>query len=470
MKKLALLSTFFLLNNVAASGTLQSNFLEIGITNLNYVKPSDNKQIAGALVFTEAKMSRSDMSFNMVNKDNVFNSEINFQEGNLSFDSNYMSLSFDMGEESEFNNIKKMKFKDSYAVINPTFFTLSGNLTSFTQPDVYLSLNNYFIYCTANDPDFDMASAEGIEKGCMTEFSLAANNGNEKSEIEMIMDYEDGDQMTMLADIEEVNLVGESMINFSANKVNMSVSGYDVETRRVEGTCYKNPHDKTFDTEKIMKDCENSVDITVPKILMEDNKEDTKFFIQTDFLKTADERLLLKAPAIQFIDKESSVTTVDLGLDCQKSEDVEISDLHGIIGECLNEGEINISKIISKDEKDLWYRYSKVLDSNFDPTAGARKKDISAKNINISLDKNKMILRGNVFGGLLGAHMKFNVFMTGNVVHTPEREQLIIYIQKIEVPVGWIKLKWKKFFMGILKKALVGESIDIIDDKIIIQL
>jgi hypothetical protein len=458
------------LSGKAMASPMSTNFLEIGITQLNYKKPTEKAGPAGSLTFTDAKMARAEMSFNLTNKKNIFDSKLKYRKDYLGFSSDYLSLDFNLEENSSFNDVHTMKSEKAFAVINPSFFTFSGDSFAVEMTENYIKMDNFFAYCTANDLEYDMASAEGIEYGCMTELSLYADKKEVPALLTFHSKYEDGDVMKLEAKMKGVEITESQVIDFAMDEAKMEVAGYDVVTGPGTGTCYKEAGDKVFDSTKIKKDCLNSLEMQIPKIVMEDNQEATKFFLEVENMKVANQRFFLQTPVIQFVDKESSVTTTGLNVACDKSDEVEVNDLHGVISECLREGEVKISNVYTSDEKDVWWKYKNILSGEFDPISIIQKRDLTASNVSFSLDDNNLVLRANVFKRMLGANMKFKVFMKGAVTHLVDKQQLIIDVSHIEVPVGWFKLKWKKFFMKLVRKALVGESIDVIEDRIIISL
>ncbi len=468
MKKMLLI--FALMGSFAVqAGGNSMNFLEVGITNWNYKKPS-KKGSAGILDFTEVKMSRSDMAFNLINKDDIFKAEVTYEKDNLGFKANYLKFQFDMGKDSSFNDILEMNTTKSLAIVNPGFFSFGGKKFDISMSDMKLGFDNFYMYCTSNNPDLDMATAEGIEQGCMTEFYISPEFENAPMNVDIDVDYEDGDKMKFHAQLGDINLNGGSLLQVNALNSSMTVGQYFMETSELHASCMKDEDLLVFDSEKIKKQCENSLNINIPTILLRNEKDETKFYLKTKNLSVANENLYFVAPVIQFVDKESSVTTKDLTIKCQKSEDSILYDLHSIIGECVQSGSINIKKLISRDEYDLWFKYEEIMKKGFNPLAHISSKEKTAGNISIQLDDHRALIKASAYKKVLGKYIRFDVYIKGTVDHKPAKDQIVLNVDEVKVPIGWFKIKWKKFLLKIIKKALVGENIQFDDDKIIIQL
>jgi hypothetical protein len=463
---LALLSSF-----TALASEKPTNFLEIGVTEWNYKKPAvKSNGVAGKLNFTEVRMSRSDMTFNLENKDNIFNAAMTYKNNVIGFKANYMKFDFDMGKDTGFNDIHEMNTTKSLAVINPGFFSFGGKSFDIKMDDVGMKFNNFYMFCSANDPDLDMASAEGIEQGCMTEFFVSPERTESPMTMNIQLDYEDGDKMDFNAELGEINLTGGSVFQINAMKSNMTMAQYFMETSNISASCLKDEDQITFESEIIKKQCENSLTLEVPKIILRNKKDETKFYIETKNLSVANEHLYFVAPVIQFVDKESSVTTKDLVVKCAKSEDSILYDLHSIISECIKFGRINIKDLISRDEYDLWFKYEDIMSKGFDPLAHIKDKEKTARNIEFQLDNGRALVKASAYKKILGKYARFDVYIKGTVDHYPAKDQIVLNVDEIKVPIGWFKIKWKKFLLKIMKKALVGENIQFNGDKITIQL
>lgn len=469
MKKSLIL--FPLLYSLATLADVSSvNFLEISLTDMQYDKPLKQENPAGSMVFTEAVMSRADLTFNLSNKDKVFDSKIFWRNNSLTFNTPYMNLDFKMESSSGFNDISKINIKKSQAIVNPTFFSFGGENFQVKMSDSFIKLDNYMIYCTANDFEYDMATAEGIEYGCMTEMSISKEKQNKPLLLSTVMDYEDGDQMIFNASVDSLEIVDSTLVQVKANKSDMKVSKYLLETGSLDITCLKKNDLKVFNSEIIKKDCENTIDIKAPKLVVNNNTDLTKFYIESDVLSVKGERVQFISPVIQFVDKESSVTTFGLTLSCLKRNEATVYDLHSAIGECVTDGNISIDRLVSKDEKDIWFKYQDILKKGFNPVRHIGQKERDVQNVRISLQKNNFLITASAFKKILGVETKFNIHLDGSVEHIPAKDQVVLKVKNIGVPIGWFEIKWKKTLLGIMKKALVGSMIEFDGDKIIIQL
>lgn len=455
----------------ATASEKPTNFLEVGFTEWDYKKPSEKGNgLAGKLSFTEVRMSRSDLTFNLTNKDEIFNADMTYKNNIMSFKANYMKFDFNMGKETAFNEILAINTKKSLAVINPGFFSFGGKSFDLKMDDVGMKFNNFYMFCSANDPDLDMASAEGIEQGCMTEFFVSPERTESPMTMNIQLDYEDGDKMDFTAQLGEINLTGGSIFQINALNSNMTMGPYFMETSNISASCMKDEDQLVFESEIIKKQCENSVSVEIPKIILRNKKEETKFYIETKNLSVANQNMYFVAPVIQFVDKESSVTTKDIVVKCQKSEDSILYDLHSIIAECIEFGRINIKELVSRDEYDLWFKYEDIMPKGFNPLAHIKSKEKTAGRIEFQLDGGKALVKASAYKKILGKYARFDVYIKGTVDHYPAKDQIVLNVDEIKVPIGWFKIKWKKFLLKIMKKALVGENIQFNGDKITIQL
>lgn len=447
-----------------------TNFMEISIDKMDYKKPLKASDSAGLLKFDEVLMSRSDLTFNMKNKDQIFNSNIKWENSILSFSTPFMNINFKLEEDSSFKDITLIDIYKSQAIVNPAFFSFGGDSFKINMDDMGVKLKNYMTFCTAGNPEIDMASADGIEYGCMTEMSLGASDANIDMTLEATMDYEDGDQMLFKASLGAINITESSLVTANFKKSEIDLNKYHVETSPLDVTCFKDPEMKVFDSDKFKKQCENSIDIETKKLVVNNKVDLTNFYIETNGLSVKARKAQFLSPVIQFVDKESSVTTFGLTLDCRKSDDATVYDLHSMISECITDGEITIDRLVSKDEKDLWFRYKDIMKSGFNPIAHIGDKERDVKNVRIKLNNKSFLITASAYKKILGVETKFNIHLDGSVIHIPEKDQIILKVDEIGVPIGWFEIKWKKTLLGIMKKALVGEMIEFDKDKIIIQL
>lgn len=468
MNKLLVLTTL-LAFPVIAEDQAPVEFLEVGITKWDYKKPK-KEGFGGMLEFTSATMSRANLTFNLTNKSKIFDAQTLYKKDYIGFKTDQMLLDFKLDPGSGFEDIQSLYAEKNDAVINPSFFSFNGNKFAIDFGDKKISMDRFFVFCTAGNPDIDMASVEGIEVGCMSELSVNPTSSKAPLNLTFERKYDDGDKMIMNAELGYISLIGKSVVELNANKMDMKVGNYFLETEKVKLNCLKDDTLLKFDTDKLMKDCENTADIKVPRALLRNKVDETKFYILPEVLTVSNEKLFFTSPVIQFVDKESSVTAYDLALKCAKADEAETYDLHSIIGECLKSGNISINRLVSRDETKLYWDYEKIMSQGLNPIADISEKEKTAKRIRISIDNGNALITASAYKKILGKYTRFDVYLKGTTEHYPEKDQIVLNVDKIHVPIGWFKIKWKKFLLNIMKKALVGENIQFIDDKIVLQL
>lgn len=441
----------FLIGFAAIASDKPINFLEIGITDMNYSKPKGESKEAGVMKFVEARMSRADLTFNLQNKDEIFDSQMLYEKDLIKFRTKYMNLEFGLGKDSSFNNFQKIDIKDSLAVINPSFTTFGGASTRLQWPEMSLGVNNFFLFCSANDEEVDMSAPDGIIKGCLTEISVNADKFDRPMKLKYTLDLEKGDKMNIDSSFTGFSILEGKSITFDAEGVTLELDKYKLETSKLKLECEKDESLFELDTQKILKDCENTASIKTKALVLKNKKEKTRFYIQPETLNISNEKVDFYAPRIQIANRKGATTMFGLDVDCDKASDATVYDLHQVIGQCINKGVIKMNALVSTDEKSLWWKYDQVISDNFDPTAHIKKEDKSVWKLKIELNQGEVYVKVNNKKG----PVKFSIELKGRVTHQPEKDRIIIHADDVRIPVPYFwDITLREFLVEQIAAAL----------------
>ncbi len=452
-----------------------SNFMEVDLKLFEYNKLKNGQK--GRVEAREARLSRADLTFNFQNKDKIFDSRVYSDNDSITFKSDFMNFDFRLKEKSDFFAIQDLNIYETLAIINPRFFSAEGEMFHLGYDDLSLKVNNYLTYCTMNDPDFDMATAVGIENGCMNQLSLYPSENHQHIPFAMTLLYDDGDKMDLKAKIQALNLTNAKNLEILATESLINLMGFVVKTQDLSINCLKDSNDFTFNPDKVLKDCENTAEVNTDRIVIINDEDKTRFFIKPRHLKIESGNVSFDSEAVQFVDEEKNVTIYDLKLDCVKSDVATVYDLHSLIGECVRSGKVNIGKIFDKKDRLLFDSYDKVLTGELDPLekfdktrvmrgrGNYRRKfttkdqELQASDLKISISDGQVAIELVAYKKVLGATIKRDVTINGEFVHRPEDGILEFKVTEAEVPIILGFKYGKDFISDALAELIVGETV-----------
>ena len=469
------ITAILLFSTVVWAQEKSRNFMEVDLKMFEYNKLKQGEK--GRVEAREVRLSRADLTFNFQNKDRIFDSRIFSDKNSITFKSDFMNFDFRLKDKSDFFAIQDLNIYETLAIINPTFFSAEGKMFHLGYDDLSLKMNSFLAYCTMNDPDFDMATAIGIESGCMNQLSVYPNADHKVIPFDMTVLYDDGDKMDLNAKIKALNLVDAQNLEILATESLINLMGFVVKTQDLSINCLKDPSDFKFDPDKFLKDCENTAIVNTERIVIINDEDKTRFFIKPRYLRVENESVSLDSEAVQFVDEEKNVTMYDLKLNCVKSNEATVYDLHSVIGECVRSGTVDIGKIFDKKDRLLFHSYDKVLTGELDPLEEfdkvqiirgrdyyKRKRKIKDQELQVS-DLKMNISNGKVgielvaYRKVLGVTVERDVKIRGEFLHRPDDSILEFKVTKAEVPIIFGFKYGKDFISETLAEMLVGDTV-----------
>ncbi|POB12421.1 hypothetical protein [Halobacteriovorax sp. DA5] len=476
-KKLILLSlTPFLV--------IANSFIEVKVHDLNVSKQDDIFGRMGYMEYESAIISRDTLSFNISDRDkNKSSAEVYFKNNQLKLDNGSMTAQFDMSGNTFLNTLDKLKMNNSETAINATYFNINGSSFFMDREGLELEANNFFVFCTTNDPDYDMASGDGIVKGCMTELNITPKSYKEPVNFALKKKLQDGAIFTARGDIGTMQLQAARFLQIASPLLVMDYKQYDVQAKSVDLKCEKDEDLIEIDSDSLMSGCENTAALNVPKILVSNSKEKTKFYFDIDTLNVKNERLNFHSDIFQFIDSKKSVTVKDLNVKCQKLIQSDLLDIPSMIKECLIDGSIDIAKLkTNEDIKTITDPRGRVISRQ---TVSSRYKNLEIDSYrpleNLSLDKSNLSdisikitngvakVKAHAYKNVL-LKKNFDVDLTASVSFNEKESQIIMDVTDVVVPFGFIKVKWIWLIEKIIKNAIVGSNVTFEDGKFYISI
>ncbi len=269
--------------------------------------------------------------------------------------------------------------------------------------------------------------------------------------------------MNLVSKLDNIELTA-NQIKADTARNTIDIPGYKIDTGAAKIACAKDPELKELNSEKMTKDCLNDLEVVARKIVFNDEKEETKFFIDLEKLQIQDERLIFKTPSTQIADKESVTTLFDTKAACYKSLEGDLFDMQQVLGECFKDGNLYISKITSNDDgKKYLDLYNSIFENNINPGQRQRNSDSDIKNISVAFKGNKAFLSADVKVLI----KNFTITINADVEHHPKDSTMIFHVTSTRLPLG---IGWRKLLMYFLKKNLVGSFITYEGNSIIIKM
>ncbi|EQC48777.1 hypothetical protein M899_3350 [Bacteriovorax sp. BSW11_IV] len=440
-----------------------SNFIEIDISKMDYKLPEKGSGDAGILNFRQVNLSWDGMNIGINNSNKIFDSKIFFRPRFIGFAGEHLNLGFQLEEENALKTINTLNIQESKFLINPQFFSFNGKEFAMTDASMKLKLKKFNLYC-GGSAKYDLTTADGIIAGCLMESLINAQEENSLSaaEVEYYSVSETGD-MNLVSKLNNIEL-SPAQIIADTTRNTIDIPGYKIDTGAAKVACAKDPELKELNSEKMTKDCLGDLEVVARKIVFNDEKEETKFFIDLEKLQIKDERLIFKTPSTQIADKESVTTLFDTKVACMKSFDSDLFDMQQVLAECFKDGNLAISKIASNDDgKKYLDLYEGIFENDLNPGQRQRSSDADVKNISVGFKNNKVFLSADVKVLI----KNFTITVQADVEHHPKDNTIIFHVTKTRLPFG---IGWRKLLMYFLKKNLVGSFITYEGNSIIIKM
>ncbi len=427
----------------AKEETSTVNFLEATFEEFNYVKPEKRGLPSGKLIATDLALSRADLTVNVKNKNKVFDAGIVLNKDSIAFSTDVMDFDFKLAPDSSFYDVNLLNFQNLNTNIYPLNFQSSGDGLEVKFPEMRLKLKNFFMYCSKNDPSFDMATADGIEQGCMHEFSLTAKNTRELSNI-LLDIYREEKTFTLSTDVKSFDLQEANQITAVGKNFKITYDNFVVKTSDLYAVCGKSEDVTTFDYRKILKDCENTMSLRTDRVIISDTRNDTRFLLKPKFLKIDNERIEMQNGAIQFVDDRKAVTMYGFNMNCAKADEATAYDIHELIGECVKDGRLEIDNTVVKRTRSMIHQYRKVLSGKFDPLAEIDENDSEVTDLEIDFNDNKVELKLKQYKKLpiVGKIGRVKIKIFGTTTHFPEEGILKLKVDDVDVKFEKTNVEW----------------------------
>lgn len=463
---------------------MANNFIEVKVHDLNVSKQDDIFGRLGYMEYESAIISRDTLSFNISDRNKSKSSaEVYFKNNQLKLDNGMMTAQFDMSGNTFLNTLDKLKISNAETAINATYFNINGSSFYMDREGLELKANNFFVFCTTNDPEYDMATGDGIVKGCMTELNITPKSYKEPVNFIFKKKLEDGATFTASGDIGTMQLQAARFLQVASPLLVMDYKQYDVQAKSVDLKCEKDEDLVEIDSDSLMSGCENTAALNVPKILVSNSKEKTKFYFDIDTLNVKSERLNFHSDIFQFIDTKKSVTVKDLDVKCQKLIQSDLLDIPSMIKECLIDGSIEIDKLKTSEDVKIVTdprgrvvsrqivsnRYKNLEIDTYRPLANLSLDKSNLSDISIKITNGVAKVKAHAYKNVL-LKKNFDVDLTASVSFNEKDSQIILDVTDVVVPFGFIKVKWIWLIEKIIKNAIVGSNVTYDDGKFYISI
>lgn len=451
-----------------------SNFIEVKVHDLNIEDQLDPNGYMGKLSYNSALISTQTLSFNLQDRNKrKTETDVYFLNKQLKLDNGMLTAQFDMSDNDFFGPLQLLKLNSAESVIAPNFFNISGGHFEMLRDGIELHANNFFVFCTVNDPEYDMASGSGIVKGCLTELVVTPKSNEEPVDYVFSKKLDINSTMTIKGDIGKLNLKESRLLSMTSPISFINYKQYEVEATDIDLSCEKDVNSHELETDTLISKCENTVKVNIPRILVKNSVDKTNFYFDIDKLDVQNERIIFDSNVFQFLDTLKSVTVKDLVVDCKKDESSNLFDIPSMMNECLVDSKITINKLKTTEDgkKPRYNRYGRQVSrqvtstrykdselNNYEPLSNLSLDKSDLSGIDITIKNGKAKIKALAYKNIL-IKKNFEIDMTANVTFNKENSQMVLDVEDVVVPFGILKIKWVWLIEQIIKKAVVGSVV-----------
>ena len=451
--------------------TLANTYIEVKLNELDIKKSGNTLDSIGSLDYDRAVISMDTISFNLQGQENGKSAaDVYYVNKQLKFDNGQMNALFDFSDNPFLDSVSALKLSVAETTMTPAYFNLNGNYFNMDYDGVDLHANNFFLFCTTNDPSQDMTSGDGIIRGCLTELNITPKLYESPVSFKMNYRFEDAKVLSMKGDIGKLELQGGQFITLTSPLITMDYENYDIQAKRVDLNCSKDDSLYEFETDQILKKCENTVDLKVPTVLVKNSVEETKFYFDIDGLNVGNEKLNFSSDVFQFLELEKSVTVKDLLLKCRKLETSELLDIPSVVKECISSGTVTIDKLKTTEEgRSKFPRYSQSDLEDYEPLKSISFKKSDLSDIVVSISNGTAKIKARAYKNIL-IKKNFDIDMTAKISFDEKSSQIILDVKDVVVPFGFLKIKWVWLIEKIIKNIIVGGNVNYNNGKFYISI
>jgi hypothetical protein len=437
---------------LTANAIAASKFsIEMSLEKMNYLRPAQGVGKAGTLVFKSASMVNDDLVLNLVNVNNIFDSQIFVRPTFLGATTQFGNFGSTVKENNLLNSILKADLEDANAVFDANQLNFSGKFLSFEKKGTIARMSTFRLYCQNGAVITSENDTPDPVKSCLNFLTLNGNYGNsEFADVEFSMltgeNLETGiqDKMDAQVKIKSFDIRRDQIILDIPVLKSTSNDSYKIEASGLKMNCAKDEDLESVDIEKIKKACSNRLSVGPLKASLNDPKEKTRFGLDLKSVVIKDKLFSAALNGVTVSDPSTTTYITSVLLNCKKDPESDLFLLTDVLRDCFSYSKISIGEVRSLDLAD-------------------NDKDSSNKNIAISINNGVMLTQAEVkFLGL-----KSLVKVYGKIAQNESRKQIIVTVTDTRLPLG---INSVKLLMYFLKKNLVSKDIAINGNVITVSL
>ena len=477
MKYIKLLSVFlFLVFQLHAE---VEEKLSVKIKELEYTRPTRGVGIAGKFAFESFIMSTKDMSVNISNKKEIFDSKLFIRPNfvGVKADNGTFGFGFPLVENHAFKNILNAKLIESSILMDSQRIVFNADLFKIEQKGVGIQVKNFGLFCKKH-PKYLVNDFFSIMYGCLHESYFNGKRSGELSDAQVTLtSIEKGSKLELKGLIDKLNFENDK-IRAVFDKSSIAIDDdFFVRSDALKMRCAKESIDiNNFDIKEITRKCVSDIKIEDSTVVVEDKRSSKGYFIDINEVGVKEENFYLDMKSFQRVSdkvEKGSITVMGLKMNCFKENSETPFNKVIIINNCLKKASLQVEEVIDAKKKNfifgLFNHYKTLLINQFkDPTTISKKKKVKLKKLDLNLENNLFELIGKI-KPIMFFH-KFEV--TGSVNYLEESEQIVLTIKDVDLPIPVFgrSLKLAMFLIDLFIDSESNIEVDKKNKKIYIRL
>lgn len=422
--------------------------VDLSVDNLQFQKPPKGVGRAGILNFKSANVNNNGIILNINNVNNFFNSQIFIRPTFLGFTTQFGNYGFALEESSLFNSIDTIELANSKLILDDNQINLAGEYLKFVNPDLDIKLNQFRLYCqspintavTETPPPTDMV------KICTSYLTLNGTYKNDTDNALLVyrgVNKLTGDKTDVEAKVKSIDIRKDQLqVNLVSVK-SISNDSYVISATDVNLKCAKDPALTEVNTDKITKDCLNSLKLSPLKLNLADKKTKTNFNIDLKDITVKDKIIYATLNSASLSDPKSTTFLSGILLNCKKETDTDLMEITQVLRDCISYGRVSINEVKS--------------------TKSDEGKASYIKKIALSSASSALIVQADI--KFLGFTSRVSIH--GNLSLDETKKQVTLNVTDTRLPLGLTSVKLLMYF---LKKNFISKDIAYVNNNIIISL
>lgn len=446
MKKLFLVLGLVVSSNVMAQNNLSA---EVSIEDLQFKKPDQGVGAAGTLIFKSAKVNGRGMVVNLNNVNKIFDSQIFMRPTFLGFTTQFGDFGLTLEENSILNSVQQMQIHNSNLILDDNQTNLSGELFKFINTDADVQLKNFRLYCQSAalvTLDDGSTPPSDVISNCLNYLTLNGTStpGNTYSDLEYKgVDLKTGDKMSVQAKVKSFDIRKNSLAMNLITPKSVSNESYTMNADNLVMTCAKDTELKSFDLNKMAKDCSNQLKVSPLKANIADKVAKSNFNLDIKDINVKDKVASFTLNSGTLSDPTSTTFISNMILSCKKELDTNMLELNQVIKDCLSYSRVSLAEVKSTK-----------------PDGGQAS---SVKKIVMSSNSSKMVIQADV--NILGFMNRVSV--SANASYNETKKQLVLSVTNTKLPFGMTSVSMLMYF---LKQNIISKGVAYENNNIIISL